>query len=470
MSDQTRDPRIPARNAATVGRIDRAPSLEHDEIDALTDLFLGSPTPAPAAAVDDDIPLPPLRSAPAPTGSLPAQSPAHSPAVTPASNPPARREHAQPAALATTHPRASAAHGHAGQARSGEIESIVVGHLPILASAWVHQYARSCAARSQAPVALVRVRGRSASIDLLGQGRTLTLPEGSSLAAAVAAAAPLAPHWILSVDEVGEPELAALPGVHRVTLLTGANDAAVVACYRAIKGLCLAQSESLLSPPAIRAAVMGSPQPKAEPAAARLANTVATHLARSIEVLALPDRIAAGPSVPVFVGACDLAPADLGRLVIDSVRAHHGLASDHAPAHVPSANSHAVEPQAPNDRPQGTLWSKVAGLRGIETRCPYAPRVELAVSDAGEVHAFSHAADEPGVERALTDLTAATAWVRTNADVLRAAIPELARRVGAVPTTEHLVTAAPKPARRLLDSPVRVHLLANPELPLIDLN
>lgn len=458
MSDKARDPLNPARNAATLGRVDRAPSLEHDEIDALTDLFLGESPAAPAAAtVDDDIPLPPLRS---PTPSSPAKA-TSAVGTTP---PQARPARGTPAASPTISPGPTPA-----IPRTGEIESIVVGHLPVLASAWVHQYARSCATRSAGPVALVRVRGRSASIDLLGQGRTLTLPEGSTLQAAVAAAAPIAAHWILSVDEVGEPELAALPGIARVTLLTGANDAAVVACYRAIKGLCLAQSESLLNPPAIRAAVMGSPQAKAEPAAARLANTVATHLARSIDVLALPDRISAGPSVPVYVGVCDLSAADLGRLIIDSVRANHGLSAEIAQPHAPITPNAPAAPLAPADAHPG-LWAKVAGLRGLETRCPYAPHVELAVSDSGEVHAFSHAADEPGVERALTDLTAASAWVRTNADVLRAAIPELARRVGAVPTTEHLVTSAAKPARRLLDSPIRVHLLANHDLPLIDLN
>ncbi len=459
MSDKARDPLNPARNAATLGRVDRAPSLEHDEIDALTDLFLGeSPTAPAAATVDDDIPLPPLRS---PTPS----SPAKATSAVVSTPPQARPARSTPAASTAISQGPTPA-----IPRAGEIESIVVGHLPVLTSAWVHQYARSCATKSAGPVALVRVRGRSASIDLLGQGRTLTLPEGSTLQAAVAAAAPIAAHWILSVDEVGEPELAALPGIARVTLLTGANDAAVVACYRAIKGLCLAQSESLLNPPAIRAAVMGSPQAKAEPAAARLANTVATHLARSIDVLALPDRISAGPSVPVYVGVCDLSPADLGRLIIDSVRANHGLSTEIAQPHAPITPSHAsTAPLAPAD-PQPGLWAKVAGLRGLETRCPYAPRVELAVSESGEVHAFSHATDEPGVERALTDLTAASAWVRTNADVLRAAIPELARRVGAVPTTEHLVTSAAKPARRLLDSPIRVHLLANHDLPLIDLN
>jgi hypothetical protein len=74
------------------------------------------------------------------------------------------------------------------------------------------------------------------------------------------------------------------------------------------------------------------------------------------------------------------------------------------------------------------------------------------------MHALANAPRGSDVAKAVADLTVASAWVQTNAEVLAAAIPELAKRVGA--PREHLVTGEPKAARGLLDSKVKVHAQA----------
>jgi hypothetical protein len=84
--------------------------------------------------------------------------------------------------------------------------------------------------------------------------------------------------------------------------------------------------------------------------------------------------------------------------------------------------------------------------------------VEFAVAPDGVIHAISNAPDAPAVDRSIADLAAASAWVHVNEGLLRASIPELARRTLVIQTREHLVTTHPKQARRLLDTHVKVHV------------
>ena len=421
-----------------------AADSSQDPIEQLTELFLGDlARPHHAAAFDaDDLPLPPYK-----RDSIKSETPKaapvrkdetfvkREPAVRPAPPP-----HTTPLTLQT--------------------EVVVVGHLPVAASAWVHHYASHRQRQVGSPVALLRWRGDTASLDLFGQPPVRhAVGSHTSIAEAMRAAASFADTLIVSVEETREIEAAQLPGVKRVAVLTGSHDTAVVACYRALKGL--VQHESIRDGHCeLAVVVLGGPEDRSKAAAERLERTSLSYLSHTIHCEVVSERISPARTVPVFVGQASGSSTAFLR----------GLIS---PSH---SNELATGPVAPTGEsgslqggssPAG-LALRFPGLRSVDARCPFAPGVELAVSAEGEMHVLAAASQAGDVSKAVADLTACASWVEVNSAVLKSAIPELARRVGASNPREHLIITEPKLVRGLLDSRLRLHLDAAGAL--VDLN
>lgn len=130
----------------------------------------------------------------------------------------------------------------------------------------------------------------------------------------------------------------------------------------------------------------------------------------------------------------------------------------------------AVAPMAPDaarePEPVGALALLLDALRPVSVLCPYAPGVELAVDAAGGLHLLVRTEPEDGEDseqRALSQLLVAGSWAEAHAMLLG---PALAQAGAPMPTHEahkpalHLFTDRPKRSRRLLETDVRVHLLA----------
>jgi hypothetical protein len=111
-----------------------------------------------------------------------------------------------------------------GPTRACRVEALALGNLPVRASLWVRAYASLVAEREREPVGLVRV-GRSA-VD--AERHT---PPGE------AEASGLPRRWIVRVEDMDQPTLLRASAPDRVTVLTGADDASVVACYGLLKSL-----------------------------------------------------------------------------------------------------------------------------------------------------------------------------------------------------------------------------------------
>ena len=105
------------------------------------------------------------------------------------------------------------------------VEAIVLGQLPVLASAWAVQYARMQSERLGRPVCLARLTEQTATVEIVGDARAggpaRDLPDALARASARAQA------WVV-LTELDPGDVAKLPGVRAVTVLTGADDAAVV--------------------------------------------------------------------------------------------------------------------------------------------------------------------------------------------------------------------------------------------------
>lgn len=349
-----------------------------------------------------------------------------------------------------------------------DIEGLIIGHLPVLASAWVTQYARHVAEETASWVGLLRLRAGYASVELVGPPAARGVPDEpsvrvcDSLDGAIEQAARVAGRWIIRVDEVTESRIAELAAIDRATLLTGADEAAVVASYRTLKLLSDRCGDD--EAPRLGVAIMGADEEKAREACARLAHTVRTHLGRDLPLAACVARIGPGRSIGLYRGESRDPAESVLQTALDLIRSAPrtvaqtpGTPRDTRPSAASAATAAPALVPAPTPAPshRSTVASGLArhlpGLIPLPAPCPVAPAVELAVDAAGRVHALAPAA----VQGALDQLLAASAWTGTHADWIRLAAPHAAGGDAAM----HLFTDEPAPVRRLLDSGVRVHLL-----------
>jgi len=361
---------------------------------------------------------------------------------------------------------------------TGVIEALVLGHLPVLASAWVTQYARRRTTDGR-PVALVRIANGTASLDLFGA------PEpphpGSTLADAITAAATLDPHWLIRVDEPDEPRLLEADGVDRVTLLTGADQAAVIASYRALKSIAAVENDQGARPH-VAVTIVGSDDKHANGAAAKLTGAARTFLGRDLTITATIPHITPGRAHTLHQGP---APEDVSRLVraIAQARHHAGAGPERleapgegaeptphdgreaepmpevvVPTHAPPPPQQ-TRPTPATPAPNADACRAIGDLRKIRPHCPYHPEIELAAGADGTLHLVARADDEARMGEAVTKLVATRAWAGLHHHLLAIAEPALAT-AGDRPPTVHLVTTNARAARRLLDTDVRVHALA----------
>jgi len=442
---------------------------DHDEVyDALADLFL-SDHPAGSAkdrreppAIDDDFDDTPDVEGVATLKFVGEQ--AVSEAATAAATRPAPATAA--AAIAT----------------AARLEMLVLGHLPVMASAWATQYAQSIVDAEAQPVACLRLASGYASLDIFGIGRQLE--PAATIDAAIARAASLTDRWIIRADAPSEPTLASRSEITDVTLLVGADEAAVVAAYRTIKGLVgssAAMEESAGTDKNLRVAVMGASPVLADSAYTKIAHTVEVYLGQSIDRAQSVEKVRPAPSATLFRGQIE----DSGGVLIDQlldaledpdafgdaieeaiepetateIKAETDFeATDRRIVHEPVEREPetADEPQEPEPALRPLLAAQIDGLSPLRAKCPFEPLVEFAFDQDGRLHALEHA-DHATVSSLLT----ATSWAAQHAELIGQTIDAQGRvRPGMAPTM-HVFTDRPNDVRRLLDTEVRVHLLSS---------
>lgn len=377
-------------------------------------------------------------------------------------------------------------------------EALVLGHLPVLASTWVVPYARQRSIELGRPVGLIRIGDGNVTLDVVA-ANSAELPElqhtPSTLDAAILAAAPRIGAWIIRVSEVAEPETIADAGIETITVLTGADEAATVASYRTLKNL-----PARADGPSIRLAIMGSSAEVAKAAEVRIRHAALAYLETELPPATIIPKIAAAglrtlhsgdfdwtmtrllstlkqapaahsPATPPIsvtgVAAPMIEPKRTGRAVASSTAdllpnqaSQPSLARAQAPVQAPT-KAQVAEPAVSN-RPSPS--DSLADLTTLQTRCPYAPEVDLALDALGELHlSVLTGRGTPfmdpgmGVQRLLT----AASWVADHANLLTAIHGNLRPEAAQAGPSLHLLTDEPKDVRRLLDTGVRVHLVVN---------
>ncbi len=318
------------------------------------------------------------------------------------------------------------------------IEVLLLGHLPVRSTPWASQYAAAAARERGRPVGFARLACGELTIELVGGAPPATPP--ATVEGALRWCAEQHAGWVVAADELAEGDLLDAPGVDRLTLLSGADEAALVGACRLLK----AATETLArtSGPPVRLCVVGETPAEAEAAAAKLARTSRLFLPREIEIAPPIERIEPTRSRALFRGAFDGGAASL---VSQLRRAGAARAT--------GERIDEPKPAAPSAGPPGrALTGYVEGLLPLPVRCPRRAEVELARDADGRIHLLVDARAEDAVRQ----LEEVAAWAREHAAILGHIDPAV--RIAAV--VRHVFTDDPPRARGLLDADVRVHLLA----------
>lgn len=107
--------------------------------------------------------------------------------------------------------------------------------------------------------------------------------------------------------------------------------------------------------------------------------------------------------------------------------------------------------------PDDTLASHLVDLQSTALRCPYASGIEVAIDGAGRLHLLARSKSESAEESTLAALLIASSWAEQHSGLLASSLGKVSC---ASRPTLHLFTDKPKHSRRLLETNLRVHLLA----------
>ena len=361
-----------------------------------------------------------------------------------------RTRFAEPASSPTPRPHAAPL----------DVEALVLGHLPVLAGAWAAQHARSLADELGRPVALVRLTADTITLQVMGRRDELAaIPDASDLDEAISEAARCCARVLVRVDTPFELDLAAAAGVDRVCLLSGADDAAVVAAYRTLKGIRESigndgapdhDEETPIRSLALR--IMGADEADAEAAAGKIGRVSRAFLNCEIETLDSVARISAGSGRTLATETSNLGTTGLLAALREASRRAQPTAitddtSDHTEPHTTGPGS-SDRRTGPQEIRAVSLASRV-GLRALPVTCPTARGIELALDEHGHLHLLGEgAASAP-------DLLAAEGWARVNGELLASLAGTDFSREPVV----RILTETPARDRRLLDSRFRVDLV-----------
>ena len=366
------------------------------------------------------------------------------------------------------------------------IECIVPGHLPVRAGGWFLPCARHLAGEAHSGV-LMQLESDQADVTAFG-----TNGASGNRSALLEGLAQQSRRWFLLPSHETSPAEYPLFGVDRITVLTGADQAAVVAAYQTIKSI-VSGSGAEASRLNLGLFIAGSPQSQAEETADRLMHTVQRQLGCEMTFRGSMHQVGA-VSGGLHRMCIDVADGPVG-LVADVRRAISAAAAmtagEPAPLTVPpplavaaeesppeEAFSEALqqEPASPSAAPLGVVVAEPAetadtvhetdgqeslsccidGLTLLPVRCPHHIEVEVACDAHGVLQAVAMA-------DALPELMAVQAWLRSHMEPVDMACPEAGLDTKSAPRIQ-VCTDDARSVMSLLDAEVELHLLVTIDL------
>jgi len=187
------------------------------------------------------------------------------------------------------------AKGTRGSSRAAApIELLLVGHLPVRADLWLRPYAEAMA-RKESGAALVRLDADEPSVEALGCEGSIALDGADrSLHHALARLASHVKLWIVRPSGQATAESIVSAQADRITIISSADEAALVAAYQRIKDLADAAQERGEPLPKLGIAILGSAESVARSMVDRLNRTTRTFLGIELPMVATLQQMEAG--------------------------------------------------------------------------------------------------------------------------------------------------------------------------------
>lgn len=337
---------------------------------------------------------------------------------------------------------------------SPSAEFLLPAHLPVQGGLWLVPYALRESLQGMA--VLLRMHKDTVDVAIVGQGEAC-LEGARSIEDVLEAVSGRASHWIVQPPHDAEPSALVACDVDRLTLLSGADQAAVVGAYRVLKGLAAA-SEGVIPMPKLRLVVVGAEDRSATDAASRIVQTAHHQLSLSVEVgpplpaMGSSGSVIAEASLPRTSGVEDLLSRLRGATIGQSEPAPAPVPAEAAPSLTESMPATSpprppapvpAAPQLVQDQPESTvpeppvhpdpvaapkppappepavpavaeapaMAAAVEGLLALAVRCPEHDHIELALDASGGLHVLADARD-------MRDAAIVVGWARRHRDLI----------------------------------------------------
>ncbi|MEM9416230.1 MAG: hypothetical protein AAGA29_12255 [Planctomycetota bacterium] len=409
-------------------------------------------------------------------------------------------------------------------------QAVVMGNLPGLSGPWLTQYAQLIA-QNQGPVAIVHIDEEMVDLEVV-EPRLEASPQPRARVAATRVPATQTDGLIGLLDalvcsdespvrtvlvrlsaDAEAMSASRLAALDRWTVLCGADDAAVVACYSMLKRI--VEHDPRNAGKHVGLMVMGSDEATAQRAVQKVADTANSCLSTPVEMVghlrqmqpvtvrqmgSFPDPVALWPQLVAWLDTLEapaaappsqatspepaqrpntVEPVINQPLSIPPPRRATAPTQPVTPPRQPAPpttprTAQPVTPNAPSRvadaPPADNLFALLAqgpaaipGGMALDARVPAAPGIQLAVDEAGAVHLLMHHSQADDPRRAVPEMLDARRWVAEHRDLL--ALTQRDRVFAdpvATPPVLHLFTDRAEQATALvarLGDALKLHLL-----------
>ena len=372
--------------------------------------------------------------------------------------PPSSEQYAQLAAMFTTSENEEVA---------TSIELLLPAHLPVQGGLWLVPYAGRDATNGT-PI-LVRMHEDTVDVAVLGQ-TDITLLGCESIEEVIERTQSQNVHWVVQPPADANPTSILHCDADRLTLLSGADQAAVVGAYRLLKGLISTTNEPA-ELPKMQLVIVGAEERSAANAASRIVQTAHHQLDVHIDVGQALPAMGSGTKVVsqvTFQRSSNVVDL-LGRIRNGAVEQEECQVTPRFTAPQIEASTQptpevelqetAAEPvidESVMEEERTTFASHVEGLLAIAPRCPEHDHIELAVDTNGSLHILADALD-------LRDASIVSGWAVRHQELLGMACGGLQLDKQSTPVV-HLFTNDAVSVADLYGSGIRMHLLADVDI------
>jgi len=295
------------------------------------------------------------------------------------------------------------------------VDLLLLGHLPVQGGLWLIPYAGR---ESQGGVAaLIRMHEDAVDLAIVGDIE-LDISSCTSLEQAFDLIGSSVTKWMVQPPSDADSTALLHCDADRITLLSGADQAAVVGAYRLLKGLVVA-SGSVEATPSMNLVIVGTEERAAQDAANRIVQTahhqlgVQLSVSQPLPAMGSKSRVASQASFHRTSGVVDI----LTRI---RAAAQRPTETEEDVQTIPLSERPVVEIKEPIiEQPkkyqqvteQPLYASYVDGLIGVKPRCPEHEEVELAIDTEGRLHVLADAED-------FRDAAIVSGWVARHGNLI----------------------------------------------------